>query len=41
MVFVKTHNEYLLSSLSPAKYSRISADERALLSAYLAHQEFL
>ncbi|HSQ93250.1 MAG TPA: RimK-like ATPgrasp N-terminal domain-containing protein [Methanoregula sp.] len=41
MVFVKTRNEYRLSSLSPAKYSRISAEERALLNAYLAHQEFL
>ena len=41
MVFVRTGNGYLLSSLSPTKYSRISSDERALLSAYLAHQEFL
>jgi hypothetical protein len=41
MVFVKTGDEYRLSSLSPAKYSRISGDERALLTAYLAHQEFL
>jgi hypothetical protein len=41
MVFVKTENDYLLSSLSPAKYSRISSDERALLYAYLSHQEFL
>ncbi|MDD1682426.1 MAG: RimK-like ATPgrasp N-terminal domain-containing protein [Methanoregula sp.] len=41
MVFVESGNEYLLSSLSPAKYSRISADERALLSAYLSRQEFL
>jgi hypothetical protein len=41
MVFVRTGDEYLLSSLSPAKYSRISGDERALLTAYLAHQEFL
>ena len=41
MVFVKTGNEYLLSSLSPTKYSRISGDERALLTAYLSHQEFL
>lgn len=41
MVFVKSENEYLLSSLSPTKYSRISGDERALLTAYLSHQEFL
>ena len=41
MVFVKTGNDYLLSSLSPTKYSHISGDERALLTAYLAHQEFL
>jgi len=41
MVFVKTENEYLLSSLSPTKYSQISGDERALLTAYLSHQEFL
>ena len=40
-VFVRTGREYRLSSLSPTKYSRISSDERALLSAYLAHQEFL
>jgi hypothetical protein len=41
MVFVKTGDEYHLSSLSPTKYTRISNDERTLLTAYLAHQEFL
>jgi hypothetical protein len=41
MIFVRTGREYRLSSLSPTKYSRISGDERALLTAYLAHQEFL
>jgi hypothetical protein len=41
MVFVRTENGYLLSSLSPAKYSRISGDERALLTAYISRQEFL
>jgi hypothetical protein len=41
MVFVQTESRYLLSSLSPTRYSRISADERALLTAYLSHQEFL
>jgi hypothetical protein len=41
MVLVKTGDDYLLSSLSPTKYSRISAGERSLLSAYLSSQEFL
>jgi hypothetical protein len=41
MVFVQTEGRYLLSSLSPTRYSRISNDERSLLTAYLAHQEFL
>jgi hypothetical protein len=41
MVFVKSDDEYQLSSLSPTKYTRITNDERALLTAYLAHQEFL
>lgn len=41
MVLVRSDNECRLSSLSPTKYSKISTDERALLTAYLAHQEFL
>jgi hypothetical protein len=41
LVFVKNRDHYLLSSLSSAKYSRISGDERALLTAYLSSQEFL
>jgi hypothetical protein len=41
MVFVKTGEQYLLSSLAPAKYSQLSGDERTLLTAYLSHQEFL
>jgi hypothetical protein len=41
IVFVRTGNDYLLSSLSPTKYSHISGEERTLLTAYLAHQEFL
>jgi hypothetical protein len=41
MVFVRTGDGYLLSSLSPTRFSRISDDERALLSAYISHQEFL
>jgi hypothetical protein len=36
MVFVGTENGYRLSSLSPAKYSRISRDERALLTSYIS-----
>jgi hypothetical protein len=41
LVVVRDGDVYRLSSLSPARYSRISGDERALLTAYLAHQEFL
>ncbi len=41
MVMVQDGDSYLLSSLSPARYSRISGEERSLLSAYLAGQEFL
>ncbi|OPX62584.1 MULTISPECIES: RimK-like ATPgrasp N-terminal domain-containing protein [unclassified Methanoregula] len=41
MVFLRDGDEYRLSSLSPTKYSKISTDERSLLTAYLAHQEFL
>lgn len=41
MVFVRTGEEFTLSSLSPTRYTRISADERALLTAYLSRQEFL
>jgi hypothetical protein len=41
MVFIRTGDSYLLSSLSPAKYSKIPGEERALLTAYLSHQEFL
>jgi hypothetical protein len=41
MVFVRTGGSCLLSSLAPTRFSRISASEKALLSAYLAHQEFL
>jgi hypothetical protein len=41
MVFIRSQDHYLLSSLSSAKYSRISGDERALLTAYLSRQEFL
>ena len=41
MVFVKSGEDYRLSSLAPTKYSQLSGEERTLLSAYLAHQEFL
>lgn len=41
MIFVKTADSYLLSSLSPTKYSHLSADERTILNAYLSGQEFL
>jgi hypothetical protein len=41
MVYVKNKNDYALSSLSPARYSQLTEDERALLEAYISHQEFL
>lgn len=41
MVFVKSGEEYRLSSLAPTRYSQLSPDERTLLAAYLSHQEFL
>jgi len=39
LVFVRTKKGWLLSSLAPARYSRISGDERALLTAYLSRRE--
>lgn len=41
MVFVKTGNDYLLSALTPTRYTQLSEGERTLLSAYLTSQEFL
>ena len=41
IVFVRYDDRCLLSSLSPTRYSRLSATERTLLAAYLSHQEFL
>jgi len=41
LVMVHDHNGYRLSSLSEARYSHLTMDERALLGAYLANQEFL
>jgi hypothetical protein len=38
IVYVRYEDCCLLSSLSPVKYSRLSHDERAILSAYLAQQ---
>ncbi len=40
MVLIRDGDSFLLSSLSPVKYSRISAEERSLLSGYLANQVF-
>jgi hypothetical protein len=41
IVFVRYGDRYYLSSLSPTRYSRLSVQERTLLSAYITHQEFL
>ncbi len=41
MVTVSLGNTHMLSSLSPTRYSRLSAEERSILHAYLRHQEFL
>ena len=41
MVFVQTGNGYALSSLTPTRYTRLSEGDRAFLSAYRDHQEFL
>jgi hypothetical protein len=41
MVLVNDGGRFLLSSLTQTRYSQLSADERALLSAYITHQEFL
>jgi hypothetical protein len=41
VVFVKSGDQYLLSSLAPTKYSQLSDEERSLLAAYLTHQDFL
>jgi hypothetical protein len=41
MVMVNNNGNYALSSLSPSPYSHMSESERSILSAYLAHQEFL
>jgi hypothetical protein len=41
MIMVRTGNRYELSSLSPMRYSQMTDADRALLLAYIAHQEFL
>jgi hypothetical protein len=41
LVLVRNGDRCLLSSLASTKYSQLSPEERALLSAYLQHQEFL
>ena len=41
MVFVQTGNNFALSSLAPTRYTHLSDEERAFLSAYRNHQEFL
>lgn len=41
IVYVRYGDRVLLSSLSSVKYSHMSDEERSLLSAYLAGQEFL
>ena len=41
MIMVRTGNHYELSSLSPMRYSQLTDADRTLLSAYIAHQEFL
>lgn len=41
IVYVRYGDQHLLSSLSPVRYSHLSDEERSILSAYLAQQEFL
>lgn len=41
IVYVRYGDRCLLSSLSSVKYSHMSDEERTILSAYLAQQEFL
>lgn len=41
MVTITEGETHRLSSLSPTRYCQLSDDERALLQAYLNHQEFL
>jgi hypothetical protein len=41
MVFIRVGEDYLLSSLSPTKYSQLSGKEKSILTAYLSNQAFL
>jgi hypothetical protein len=41
MVFIRCTRGHLLSSLTPTRYSSLSAAEKSLLTAYITDQEFL
>ena len=41
MILIGTGSRFLLSSISPVRYSELDEGERSILSAYIAHQEFL
>ena len=41
MVWIHSDGQYLLSSLTPTRYSELSAREKSLLRLYLSDQEFL
>ncbi|WP_300223404.1 RimK-like ATPgrasp N-terminal domain-containing protein [Methanoregula sp.] len=41
IVYIRSGEQYLLSSISPVKNSHLSREERTILSAYLSQQEFL
>jgi hypothetical protein len=41
IVFIRCGSVFLLSALTPTRYSKLSDGERSLLNAYFMHQEFL
>jgi hypothetical protein len=41
MVLVHSKDAWALSSLSPARYTHLTENERSVLEAYISHQEFL
>ena len=41
LVFIEEKGSFSLSSLTPVKYTQLSAGEKSLLQAYLSSQEFL
>lgn len=41
MILIESEGTYRLSSLAPTRYSALTPGEKALLRAYLTHQEFL